>query len=389
MSAQPAIRSKTLLIADDDPFYQDIANAALTGAGYCVRQAQDGEKFLGELAAQRVDVALLDLTMPVMDGFHVLGHVRSNPATAHLPVIVVTGKEDRASIERAYAAGATSFLVKPLNWSLLPHHVDYVLRAAQTEANLRDAMRTADFLSRLKSSVMSVLAREFRRPLQLIRSNAQALRSDGSADRQQHAGEIASASDEIDRTLLKMLHFGTLLTDEVLLNEQKVSLRRLITNSLDASAGAALRCGVALVPDLAFEGDPQVICDPALVGQAIRSLIGNAVAFSPRGNQVIVRARIGASSEFSMTVEDSAPALPKDAIRRIFCAPEAIGSRLPNLPAGRDVGLSISRILAEAHQGTLGISAAAGDGNIAILALPPARIVRGNSPIISATGSVH
>ena len=53
-----------------------------------------------------------------------------------MPVVVITGMDDRASIDQAYNAGATSFLMKPINWSLLPHHIDYVLRNALTEANL-------------------------------------------------------------------------------------------------------------------------------------------------------------------------------------------------------------------------------------------------------------
>jgi DNA-binding response OmpR family regulator len=91
---------------------------------------------LAALETVRPDVVLLDLEMPRMDGFEVLTHMRANPETARIPVIVATGREDVGAIDRAFQLGATSFVVKPLNWRLLSYQIRYVHRTHQGELSL-------------------------------------------------------------------------------------------------------------------------------------------------------------------------------------------------------------------------------------------------------------
>jgi len=63
--------------------------------------------------------------------------IRSRPELRHLPIVMITGHDDAESIERAFEAGATDFIAKPLNWSLLPHRLRYILRNADAESQLR------------------------------------------------------------------------------------------------------------------------------------------------------------------------------------------------------------------------------------------------------------
>jgi DNA-binding response OmpR family regulator len=88
-----------------------------------------------------------------MDGFSVLKALRASPKTRDLPVIVVTGREDVDAVDRAFGAGATSFVVKPLNWRLLSHQLRYVHRTSINERQMaarmaRLAAEGAQFLGR-------------------------------------------------------------------------------------------------------------------------------------------------------------------------------------------------------------------------------------------------
>jgi DNA-binding response OmpR family regulator len=95
------------------------------------------------LETTRPDMLLLDLDMPRMDGFEVLARLRASPEHARTPVIVATGREDVAAIDRAFQAGATGFVVKPLNWRLLSYQIRYVDRTHRTEMALVESERTA------------------------------------------------------------------------------------------------------------------------------------------------------------------------------------------------------------------------------------------------------
>ena len=125
---QDAVR---ILFVDDDPIMREFAAVHLATDKAEVALAADGVEALERVAVTPPDVVLLDLEMPRLDGFEVLARLRGDPGTRDLPVIVVTGREDTAAIDRAFEAGATSFLVKPINWRLLSYQIRYVLRAGR------------------------------------------------------------------------------------------------------------------------------------------------------------------------------------------------------------------------------------------------------------------
>jgi DNA-binding response OmpR family regulator len=123
-----------ILFVDDDPIMREFATVHLATDKAEVAIAGDGLEALDAIAARAPDIVLLDLEMPNLDGFDTLVRLRADPATQDLPVIVVTGREDARAIDRAFDVGATSFLVKPINWRLLSYQIRYVLRAGRAEA---------------------------------------------------------------------------------------------------------------------------------------------------------------------------------------------------------------------------------------------------------------
>ena len=141
---QDAVR---ILFVDDDPIVREFAVVHLSTDKAEVALAGDGEEALERVAETAPDIVLLDLEMPRLDGFEVLARLRADPATRDLPVIVVTGREDVAAIDRAFEAGATSFLVKPINWRLLSYQIRYVLRAGRHDAAAPSEGTSAALLS--------------------------------------------------------------------------------------------------------------------------------------------------------------------------------------------------------------------------------------------------
>ena len=136
----------TALVVDDDPTSRLLVGVALEGHLATV-EAENGLVAVHALEAQTFDIAIVDLDMPVMDGFGVIERARARPETRHLPIIVVTGRDDIVAIERAFALGATSFLSKPINWNIFRHQVGYVLKVARAEREIRTARDKAERLA--------------------------------------------------------------------------------------------------------------------------------------------------------------------------------------------------------------------------------------------------
>ena len=118
-----------VLFVDDDPILREFAQVNLTSPTTSVDVASNGVEALERLKTQAYDIVLMDLEMPGLDGFGALAQIRADPALAQTAVIVQTGREDVEAIDRCFRLGATSFVMKPLNWRLLTYQLLYVLRA--------------------------------------------------------------------------------------------------------------------------------------------------------------------------------------------------------------------------------------------------------------------
>lgn len=134
--------SPRLIIIDDDALLRGMAAHTLRHAGFDVREAEDGLQGLELIEQAPFDLLLLDVMMPHMDGYEVCRRVRQSSHGERVPILMLTGLNDTTSIELAYEAGATDFISKPINWTLLSHRVRYALRAgAAVESALRSSAR--------------------------------------------------------------------------------------------------------------------------------------------------------------------------------------------------------------------------------------------------------
>ncbi|TFW28987.1 putative bifunctional diguanylate cyclase/phosphodiesterase [Duganella callida] len=129
-----------VLVADDDPTMRLLMLEMLAQVGLDAAEAEDGLQAVDCYQRLAPDLVLLDVDMPGLDGFSVCREIRrrESPAAA-TPVIMVTGGDELESVTRAYEAGATDFVSKPINWPILGHRVLYVLRASDAISRLRIA----------------------------------------------------------------------------------------------------------------------------------------------------------------------------------------------------------------------------------------------------------
>src|SRR5271170_283447 len=122
-------RPRCVLIIDDDPVFSLLAGETLQHAGFTAPTANTMQSALAAFDASRPDLVLLDVELPDASGFDVCARLRAAPGGIDVPIIMVTGNNDTASISRAYEVGATDFINKPVLWPTLPHRVEFILRA--------------------------------------------------------------------------------------------------------------------------------------------------------------------------------------------------------------------------------------------------------------------
>ncbi|MGA2939449.1 MAG: EAL domain-containing protein [Syntrophobacteraceae bacterium] len=126
------------LVVDDDRGARLIACTLLEESGFIVEQAADGIEALSAFERSKPGIVLLDVVMPEMDGFTVCREIRNRSEEGrHIPVLMMTGLDDIDSINRAYDAGATDFITKPVNWAIFRHRLRYIWRSTLVSDDLR------------------------------------------------------------------------------------------------------------------------------------------------------------------------------------------------------------------------------------------------------------
>jgi len=128
-----------ILVADDDPTIRLLMSEALVGAGFQVEEAEDGNQALAMLQVIKADLVILDVAMPGQSGFDVCAALRRMAGYEATPVLMATGHDDVDSIKQAFDIGGTDFLTKPINWELVPHRVNFLLRASGDEKERKRA----------------------------------------------------------------------------------------------------------------------------------------------------------------------------------------------------------------------------------------------------------
>ncbi len=126
-----------VLVVDDDRSTRSALRYTLQRDGFQVEEAGDGVQALKMLKRMQPDVILMDAMMPVMDGFTACAKVQNLPNGRAIPVLMITALDDNASVERAFAAGASDFIPKPIHFAVLSQRVRRIIDANRAEKRVR------------------------------------------------------------------------------------------------------------------------------------------------------------------------------------------------------------------------------------------------------------
>ena len=137
MHKKPQFPKPCILVVDDDQATCFLTTEALKREGHDVVVGANGDDAVRLFKQKNPDLILLDVEMPVKNGFDALQEIRQLDEGADVPIIMITGLDDTISVDKAYEIGATDFITKPINWSILGHRIRYILRANHTFRNLK------------------------------------------------------------------------------------------------------------------------------------------------------------------------------------------------------------------------------------------------------------
>lgn len=142
-----------ILIVDDEPFNVDYLEQELDERGYQTVSAMNGQEALAQVSAENPDLVLLDIMMPIMDGFTVLARLKETAATRDVPVIVISAMSDMASVVKGIKQGAEDYLPKPFDETLLHARISACLEKKKYRDQEIEYLRNVERLTQAASAV--------------------------------------------------------------------------------------------------------------------------------------------------------------------------------------------------------------------------------------------
>src|SRR5438105_116321 len=287
--------SASILVVDDDPVVRSLMRATLERDGFVVVEARDGVEGCRLYEEHHPDLLLVDLVMPHMDGYELCRVLRSRPESAYVPIVVATSLDDVPSIARAYDAGATDFIPKPLNWLVLNHRVRYILRASRALEELRRnqerliaAKEAAEAANRSKSEFLANMSHELRTPLNAIIgfSGMMSDRLLGPLNEKyaEYAAVIADSGKHLLAIITDILDLAQADADKLMLAEERVDLGEVVELGSSIVQDMARRAKIDFRSEI--EGPlPTVLGDPAKLTQILVNLLSNAIKFTEPGGR--------------------------------------------------------------------------------------------------------
>ncbi|WP_411816316.1 response regulator [Hyphococcus sp. DH-69] len=366
-----------VLLADDDPVMRELASAKLKEAGYAVTTAEDGAQALSLLRKIAPDLVISDIDMPNMNGYELTEAIRADEAFCETPVMVITASDQSDAVDRAFASGATSFLAKPMNWSLFHHAVKFVLRASDDRRGLKTAKDQAEAGAKFKDSLMSVMSHELRTPLNAIIGFGQIIaeRFDNENDNMHHeyAEYIIDGGRRLLNSVSDMLLASDARSGPIAINETDVCLGDIVEEALSGLEKTLRLADVEPIQKLC-SNNLEICCDRGLMAKAIRKLVDNAVKFSPKGVSVLIGAALTRSGDLAIVVKDTGPGVKPELLDKVTAPFEQIDMSFQRSREGLGLGLPLVQAIAKAHGGSFRLDSVVNEGTRAIIVLPARRI---------------
>ncbi len=350
-----------ILIVDDQDVNRQLLEELLRPEGHVLISCADGEEALRHVRGGDVDLVLLDITMPGMDGLEVCRRIRANPDSASLPVIMVTALAHRQQQLDGIAAGASDYLTKPIDSVNLLLRVRNAVHVRRLHRNLQSQYRQLRELETLRDSLVHMLVHDLRSPLQslimMLELTRESAGDHGDAQLLEDLDSMQGSAEFMAQMISNVLDVNRFEAGAMPLHMERIDLVQ-VTREAVATVGVRQTVRISIVPET--ERMP-VEADAGVVRRVIANLVANACKFSPDGSEV--RLLLGARADAcEVRVIDAGPGISPEHHGMIF---EKFGQvHGGGATSGRSSGLGLAfcRLGVEAIGGRIGVESAPGHG---------------------------
>ena len=374
VTTQLAAAPGLLLVVDDDAENREVLSRRLIKQGHAVRTASNGPDALQLMTETAFEVVLLDIMMPDMDGYEVLGRIKGDRRMQHIPVIMISAIDEVQSVVRCIEAGAEDYLAKPFDPTLLKARIGASLekkrgrdREIALYEQLQQNYKRLLEVEKLRDDMRNMIVHDLRTPLTSVIVGIEMAAGHGPLTEMQR--DMMNIATSGGRTLLAMIN--DLLDVEKMesgatqLHYEPLSAAQLVAGAVEQVASLAAMEQTSIVAAIAAEL-PAFAGDANKLSRTLVNLIANAIKFT-RGGTVTITAAEAEGKSIRFAVRDTGAGIPAEAFERIF---EKFGQLDAQTRVGTGLGLAFCKLAVEAHHGCIDVESTLGAGSTFSFTIP-------------------
>jgi len=357
----PVATSAVVMVVDDQEANVRAVGALLARAGFDVVPCFSGGEAMERMALGRPDLVLLDMHMPVMDGFQVLERIRADAGTRDIPVIFLTAEHERESLVRAFSAGAVDYITKPF----VPEEL---LARVRTHADLKQARDRLTRLARERQDSLELIAHDLRNHFSNVLFASEMLAGEDPLDVEKRSRLGHSIRSSADAGLL----FLQAVLDQAAGEAQGAALEPLPASqvaqeAVDAFAERARAKGMRF--DMRLDRRLLVCGQRMSVLHVLHNLVSNAIKYAPEGS-IITVSTSRHEDHGRLQVMDHGPGISASDQASLFRRFVTLGSQPTGGESATGLGLALAKQKARVMGGDLWYEDRPGGGASFTLELP-------------------
>ncbi|MEI6413360.1 MAG: response regulator [Pseudomonadota bacterium] len=368
LSLHRSHRPGRILVVDDELWNRELLRDILTIQDHEVIEAEDGIDALEKSNSEDLDVILLDVMMPRMDGIEVCRRLKQDPRTAPIPVLMVTTLAEKEQRLQGIAAGANDYLTKPIVRQDVLLRVRNAIHTKRLYDQIKDDFTKLQTLESLRENLTHFIVHDMRSPLQTILGGLQVTldRPDLAAEARQFLSMAHRAADKLAEMVASLLDIGRIEAGQMPLDITEQDLVALADDARSAVLSQAQLRNIVIT--LAGTSVPAPI-DEGLLRRVFVNLLGNAIKFSPKGSTIVVRVYL-ADPWACVEVSDMGPGLAQDEQARVFEKFGQVAAHKQSKKYSTGLGLTFCKLVVETHGGRMGVESKVGRGSTFWLKIP-------------------
>jgi two-component system, sensor histidine kinase and response regulator len=357
----------TILVVDDEPKNRDLIVGMLQGLDHLVVEAVTGEAALALMETTPVDLVLLDVMMPGLNGFEVVHRIRQRTADDFLPIMLLTALDDSASRIQGLSVGADELLTKPINRSELLLRTSSLLRLREQERTLRRQNVELKDLHRFREEMSALLVHDLKNPLSVVLASLALVKDDATLSPPSLAiiDDATLAGERVIRLLNNLLDVVRQEQGQLTVQTEAVDLltfvRTLANQRLPFAREASIELTCAIDPDVAVDVDRD------LIARVLENVLDNAFRHVPDGGRIHLAAERGGDWT-RLRIANTGPAIPVESRELVFEKFRRASPQVGRMNLG--LGLYFCKLAVEAHGGRIWIEETAAFPTAFVLELP-------------------